>query len=1329
MVSSQALEALRSEFQRKDRAMARVLLERSGKDLSAAAAEVDELKAAVQDTQRRLDVWTAEHGTTYEQGIVPLLVGQTLKARQYDSWWNWAAQDLVELFHRLVYDVQEQPSAAWVQSRVHALERRSTSRLVSMVKSIITRLESLSCDKSRRLLAERVLGQLLGAVEAGVASEVTVFRHAVVSTSPVLRYGADGRLLVEQKVRVKASTSLGSYCRSEASYDSSHSSRDEICSATSTTSSPSSPDGSYAATTRVTGTPFIKTLDERDGWLHDKSLSASYNSWFNHAATSGISFSDQTVLITGAGRNSIGAEMLSLLLCAGAQVVVTTSSYSPETLKFYQELYRLHGARGSRLVVLPFNAASQQDVEALVTYIYKTLGWELDYVVPFAAISETGRGVDKIDSMSELAHRAMLTNVLRLLGAIKAAKEVRRIWTHPTYILLPLSPNHGSFGQDGLYAESKMSLEALLNKWSSEGWQDFLSLCGAAIGWTRGTGLMAGNDTLAAGVEADLGLRTFSTPEMAWHLVDLLHSPAIRVSCDSSPIMADLSGGMMPWMRLRSVLDQIKRKMHDRSEIERALSCEGTGEQQQQQQQQQGYDSYKMAPRARLQVDQMELPEWSDIQPLAKDLRGMVDLDKVVVVVGFGEVGPCGSSRTRWELESTGSLSIEGCLELAWIMGLVEYHQGPLPGNSDSKSGNGGFYSGWIETETKIPVTDQGVKDKYESYIRQHTGIRMTERKDHDLSTPGRQQELQEIILERDLEPLAVSAETAAEMKVQHGDKVMVTESPEGQVLATLKAGAAILVPKAIPCVNSISAQLPTGWDARRYGVPDDIVKQVDPLVLFALVAASEAFLSAGITDPFDMYKELGCSVADVGNCLGTSVGRLRSAFHLYKGRYLQRNSQADILAETFPNTAAAWLNMLLLGAAGPIRTPVGACATSLESLDAAYDLVAGGKAKFVIAGGADGIESDISLGFAHMSATVDATREAARGRSPREASRPMASTRAGFVESEGCGVQILCTARTAIDLGLPIHGVIAMTHTASDGIGTSLPPPGKGILTSAAEYHQTVLAQISRTRDDELAWIKQNDQTDHEKEQRRADAMARAKVAETSARRFYCSPEFYAQDASISSLRGALAVWGLTIDDLDVASLHGTSTVLGDLNETAVLQKQLSHLGRSAGNPIACVCQKAVVGHGKACAAAFATNGSLQIMTSPDRIVPGNPNADNIDEKLQDRDLLYFPGSKHGIGKDLVKAFTVTSFGFGQKGAQIVGVNPNFLFAALEGREQFEQYIVRCRHRRARANRSFQEALYGGGEVRGIVKVKSSSVFAEMSKGQGLEEFLLERR
>jgi hypothetical protein len=35
---------------------------------------------------------------------------------------------------------------------------------------------------------------------------------------------------------------------------------------------------------------------------------------------------------------------------------------------------------------------------------------------------------------------------------------------------------------------------------------------------------------------------------------------------------------------------------------------------------------------------------------LQKDLAGMVDLEQTVVVTGFGEVGPYGNARTRWEM-------------------------------------------------------------------------------------------------------------------------------------------------------------------------------------------------------------------------------------------------------------------------------------------------------------------------------------------------------------------------------------------------------------------------------------------------------------------------------------------------------------------------------------------------------------------------------------------------------------------------------------------------------------------------------------------------------
>jgi hypothetical protein len=51
--------------------------------------------------------------------------------------------------------------------------------------------------------------------------------------------------------------------------------------------------------------------------------------------------------------------------------------------------------------------------------------------------------IDSISTTkSELTHRIMLVNLLRLLGAIKTKKASRQIVTRPTPVLLPLSPNH-----------------------------------------------------------------------------------------------------------------------------------------------------------------------------------------------------------------------------------------------------------------------------------------------------------------------------------------------------------------------------------------------------------------------------------------------------------------------------------------------------------------------------------------------------------------------------------------------------------------------------------------------------------------------------------------------------------------------------------------------------------------------------------------------------------------------------------------------------------------------------------------------------------------------
>jgi fatty acid synthase subunit alpha, fungi type len=76
----------------------------------------------------------------------------------------------------------------------------------------------------------------------------------------------------------------------------------------------------------------------------------------------------------------------------------------------------------------------------------------------------------------------MLVNLLRILGAIKNEKASRHFVTRPTQVILPLSPNHGLFGNDGLYAESKISLETLFQRCASESWGEYLCLAGAVIG-------------------------------------------------------------------------------------------------------------------------------------------------------------------------------------------------------------------------------------------------------------------------------------------------------------------------------------------------------------------------------------------------------------------------------------------------------------------------------------------------------------------------------------------------------------------------------------------------------------------------------------------------------------------------------------------------------------------------------------------------------------------------------------------------------------------------------------------------------------------------------
>ena len=98
----------------------------------------------------------------------------------------------------------------------------------------------------------------------------------------------------------------------------------------------------------------------------------------------------------------------------------------------------------------------------------------------------------------------------------------------------------------------------------------------------------------------------------------------------------------------------------------------------------------------------------------------MDDLDKVIVITGFAEVGPWGSFRTRWEMEIRGQFTIEGCIEMAWIMGYIKHVDGRLK--------DGSLYIGWVDAKISEPVDDKDVRGRYEKEILAHAGVRLIDK-------------------------------------------------------------------------------------------------------------------------------------------------------------------------------------------------------------------------------------------------------------------------------------------------------------------------------------------------------------------------------------------------------------------------------------------------------------------------------------------------------------------------------------------------------------------------------------------------------------------------
>ncbi|MBB0991923.1 3-oxoacyl-ACP synthase, partial [Dietzia sp. SLG510A3-30A2] len=359
--------------------------------------------------------------------------------------------------------------------------------------------------------------------------------------------------------------------------------------------------------------------------------------------------------------------------------------------------------------------------------------------------------------------------------------------------------------------------------------------------------------------------------------------------------------------------------------------------------------------------------------------------------VGAGEVGPYGSARTRFEVETTGDLTAAGVVELAWSTGLITWEDSPR--------------AGWTVTSSGDPIDEADIAERFHDEVLARVGVRTYADDSRAEMFDNTSPQLTSVFLPEDLSFVVDDEAQARAYQSDDPENTVVTRSEDGEWTVTRKAGTEIRVPRRATLTRVVGGQIPTGFDPTAWGIPADMVSGIDRVAAWNLVATVDAFISSGFT-PAELLAHV--HPADVANTQGTGMGGMTSMRSLYIDGILGRSRANDTLQEALPNVVAAHVMQSYVGGYGSMVHPVAACATTAVSVEEGFDKIRAGKAEFVVAGGFDDLSTEGIQGFADMSATADSAAMAAKGIDERHYSRANDRRRGGFVESQGGGTILL---------------------------------------------------------------------------------------------------------------------------------------------------------------------------------------------------------------------------------------------------------------------------------------------------------------------------------
>ncbi len=218
------------------------------------------------------------------------------------------------------------------------------------------------------------------------------------------------------------------------------------------------------------------------------------------------------------------------------------------------------------------------------------------------------------------------------------------------------------------------------------------------------------------------------------------------------------------------------------------------------------------------------------------------------------------------------------------------------------------------------------------------------------------------------------------------------------------------------------------GFDPTKY-MDLKVVDRTSRTVQFAIAAAKEAVESARLNMTQEKPERVGVIISTM-----TEQGYVVRGWESFQ-KLGPRG--VDVLFTTKQSASAASMHVgMMLGAKGPNSSVNSLCASGIDAIGTAMNLIRLGYADVMIAGGSDSSLEPVSIAGLEILGAL--TREA----DPAKACRPFDLNRSGFVYGEGAGVVVLESYEHAKRRGVPILVEVAGAGWSFDAYDATAPAP-----------------------------------------------------------------------------------------------------------------------------------------------------------------------------------------------------------------------------------------------------------------------------------------------